>query len=280
MKSPRALLWIFVAVALVTGVWTPARAHADTEIPRSLRGIDIEDLTGHDVPRDVKLRDQNGQDFTLGDRLGGGKPTLLLLAYYQCPMLCSMVINGLTTGMKEIALTAGADYRVLVVSFDGRDTVEIARAKRQAYLAVYGRPVAGDGWDFAVGDPAEVKRLADAVGFHYRWDAETDQFAHAAGAFVLTPDGRLSRTLYGMSFTGKLLELSLVEGAQGKIGGAVDRFLLFCFHYDPNVGSYVLATQRLMKAGGVVTIFGLLFWLIRLRRGERGRIVRAVEQRS
>jgi protein SCO1/2 len=277
VKRAVALISMLLLGALLLG--GPARA-ADTAIPKQLEGIGIEDHTGATVPKDVKLYDPSGREVTVGSYLRDDKPLLLLLAYYECPMLCSLVINGLLQGMKDTSLSVGADYRVLVVSFDARDTVEIARKKREAYVGAYGRKVEGDGWDFTVGGAAEVKRLADAVGFRYRWDEKTEQFAHAAGAFVLTPDGRISRTLYGISFPSKNLGLALREAAGGKIGGIVDRVLLFCFHYDPLAGSYVLASARLMKAAGLVMVIGLLVLLLRLRRSERVRIARAAGQRS
>jgi protein SCO1 len=274
-KVVSRILALVLGVLLLAG---PARA-ADTAVPKALDGIDIEDRTGSAIPTSVVLRDQNGAEVTVGKYLRDGKPAILLLAYFECPMLCSLVINGLLHGMQQMtSLTAGRDFRVIVVSFDARDTVEKGRDKRASYLGAYGRPVEGDGWDFAIGAPSEVKRLADAVGFHYRWDEKTGQFAHAAGAFVLTPDGKLSRTLYGIAFSGKDLNLALREAGNGKIGGIVDRVLLFCFHYDPLAGSYTLAARRLMMVAGVITVMGLTVLLLRLRRGERVRIARTAGQ--
>lgn len=270
----RLLALLVIAAALFA---RPARA--DTTVPKQLQGAEIDDHTGQTVPRDIKLRDQNGREVTLGDYLADGKPLVVQLAYFECPMLCSLVINGLVQGMKAIPQVPGKDFRVLVVSFDPRDHLDVAKQKRDAYVGSYGKPVEGNGFDFALGDPAEVKRLADALGFHYRWDADAKEFAHAAGLFVLSPDGRISRTLYGMTFPPKDLNLSLREAALGKTTIS-DRLLLFCFHYDANAGKYTLAVVRLMKASGVVTLSLLSFWLVTLWRRDRRRRGQASEQRS
>jgi protein SCO1/2 len=252
----------------------PAPARADTELPKEFVGIDIEDRAGVELPRDVRLQTSGGRPVVLGDYLDGRRPVVLVLAYYGCPSLCSVVLNGVMNAMKGTRSSAGADYRFLVVSFDRRDTSDIAKAKRAAYVGSYGRPTDEGAFEFFTGDEAEVRRLADAVGFKYRWDAETEQFAHAAGAFVTTPDGRLSRTLYGVTFAPKDLELSLLEASGGKIGGALGRVLLFCFHYDPNARGYVLASMRLMKASGFVTLAVLAAWLLHFWRIERRRTAR------
>jgi len=265
----------FVAAALTAAVVTLApvsRALAgDPALPKELVGVDIEERPGALLPADVKLRDQEGRDVTLGSYLDGEHPVILVLAYYECPMLCSMVVNGLMLGMKGLAWTAGKEYRVVVVSFDPRDTPETARKKRASYLGAYGRPVPERGWEFLVGEEAEVRRVADAVGFRYRWEEETKQYAHAAGAFVFTPDGKLSRTLYGLNYSAKDLELSLLEASQGKLATAWGRVLLFCFHYDPAENKYVLATRRLMKAGGAFTVLGIGGMLLGFWRRERRR---------
>ncbi len=268
----RAALWgLAIALALVA---RPAPARADTELPREFVGIDIEDKAGASLPGDVRLRTSEGRPVLLGDYVDGKRPVVLVLAYYGCPSLCSLVLNGAMNAMKGIRPSAGADYRFLVVSFDGRDTSEVAKAKRASYVGAYGRPTDAGSFEFFTGEAAEVRRLADAVGFRFRWDAATEQFAHAAGAFVATPDGRLSRTLYGVSFPPKDLELSLLEASGGKIGGALGRVLLFCFHYDPNARGYVLASMRLMQASGFVTLAVLAAWLLHFWRIERRRTAR------
>lgn len=265
-------LFVLLA-ALALAVATPARSAraADTTVPPELTGADIVERPGALLPRDLKFRDQSGQEVELGRYAAGDKPLVLLLTYYECPMLCSLVLNGVLQAMKESDWTAGKEYRTLVVSFDPRDTPEAARKKRANYVEAYGRPVTGDGFDFLVGDEQSVRALADAVGFGYRWDETTKQYAHAAGAFVFTPDGRLSRTLYGITFPQKNFNLALREAGSGQVGSAWDRVMLFCFHYDPNARGYVLATKRLMTASGAASVVLLGFWLIRFWRMERSR---------
>ena len=259
------------ALALAALSWARPASADDTSVPVELQGIDIEDRQGAPLPRDIALRDQAGKSATIGDYLDGKRPVVLVLAYYECPMLCTLVINGALDEMKKLRWTAGDEYRVVVVSFDPRGTPEGAAKKRMNYLDAYGRPVAERGFDFLVGEETQVRALASAAGFHYRWDEQTKQFAHAAGAFVYTPDGRLSRTLYGITYPG--LKLALLEASEGKIGTVVDRVLLFCFHYDPLARGYVLATTRLVRASGVVTLAVLALWLLRLWRRERKRPV-------
>lgn len=238
-------------------------------VPQELAEVSIEERSGAEVPKDVLLRDPQGREVAFGSYLGDGRPVVLVLAYYQCPMLCTLVLNGLTDGLRSLGWTVGENFRVVTVSIDPRDSAELAAEKQAAYLAEYGRAVPPRGWDFLTGDEASVRRLADAVGFRYRWDEATGQYAHAAGAFVITPEGRLSRTLYGLSFPERELRLSLVEASEGKLGGAWGKVLMFCFNYDPHARSYALAAIRLMKAGGALTALllgGFLLWLSRRYR--------------
>jgi len=258
-------LTVFAILALALA----ATARADEAVPEELKGIGIEERPGASVPLDAPLVDPQGRPVTLARYVEGGKPVVLILAYYRCPMLCSLVINGMAQGLKELAWTAGDQFRFVVVSFDPRDSVQVAHDKREHYLADYGRRVGERGFDFLTGEEASVRRIADAVGFHYRWDAQTQQYGHAAGAFVLTPQGTLSRTLYGIVFPAKDLRLALLEASQGKLGGAWDQVLLFCFHYDPNARGYVLAATRVMEAAGALTVLLLGGFLLALWRHDR-----------
>ncbi len=244
---------------------------ADLSLPKELMGIEIDEKPGAKLPTDIRLRDGQGRDVRLADYFDGEHPVILALAYYDCPMLCTLVLNGLLDGLKGTDLTAGKDFRVVVISIDPRDTPETARKKRDTYVTAYGRPVADRGWDFLVADQADVKRVADTIGFKYRWDEPTNQFAHAAGIFVASPNATLSRTLYGIAFPSKDVKLALLEAAEGKIGSTMNRVLLFCFHYSVSENRYVLATRRLMKAGGVVTVIGLAGLLASYWRSERRR---------
>ncbi|UQA57808.1 SCO family protein [Polyangium aurulentum] len=263
-----ALARIVLTCALVAVAFATNARAAEPTIPKELQGIDIDERPGAVLPADVRLRDMAGKDVTLGSYFDGERPVVVLMAYYECPMLCSLVLNGMLKGMKGLEWTAGKEYRVVVVSFDPRDTPEAARQKREAYVGAYGRSVDERGFDFLVGDEAEVRRLADAIGFKYRWDTETKQYAHAAGAFAITPQGKLSRTLYGIEFQNKDLRLALLEASEGKLGAAWGRVLLFCFHYDSSEGEYVLAGRRLMKAFGGLFALVLAGFLVRMWRAE------------
>lgn len=241
---------------------------ANDDVPKPLQGIEITDKRGTVIPSSLHFRDQEGRDVTLGSYFDG-RPVLLVMAYYECPMLCTVVLNGLNAGLRDLAWKPGKEFRVLTVSFDvKRDTPALAKAKRAKYLEAYGRPVDDRGWDFLVGDEENVVALAKAIGFGYRWDQKTEQFAHAAGAFVITPDGKLSNTLLGIQFPERELRLALTEASQGKLGSAWDRVMLLCYHYDPNEHSYVLAGKRFMTAGGTLSALVLGVFLARLWRRE------------
>lgn len=244
-------------------------------VPAELQGVGVDERPGALAPPDVALTDQDGRPVRLGDYLDGKRPVLLVLAYYRCPMLCTLVLNGLSEGLRKLAWTAGDRFRVVTVSIDPRDTPEIARGKRQSYVAAYGRDPGTRGWDFLVGAEGEVERLARAVGFRYRYDERTEQYAHAAAAFVLTPDGRLARTLYGVLYPEATLRLALGEASLGRLSSVWDKVLLYCFHYDPKAGSYVASARNLMRLGGAVTLGALallLGWLWR-RPGRRAALV-------
>lgn len=259
-----------LAGALVIACAANAAAQIN-ELPRELSGVGIDERPGAVPPRDVQLRDQDGKAVRFGDLLDGEHPVVLVFAYFRCPMLCSMVLNGLSAGLKELAWTPGKEFRVVTVSIDPTDTPEMAAAKRANQLEAFAKKLPDHAWDFFVGSEAEVKRLADSVGFHYRYDESQKQYAHAAGAFLLTTDGRLSRTLYGITFPERSLRLGLVEASEGKMGGAWEKVLLFCYHYDPAAKGYVLFARRVMQLGGLLTVLVLLLLLRRVWRGLEAR---------
>jgi protein SCO1/2 len=242
-------------------------------LPQALEDIGIEDKAGAEIPRDVKLVHSDGTPFTVGDYLDGQKPLVVVLAYYRCPMLCSLVLNGMNNGLKAVKdKSAGKDFRVLVVSFDARDTTDVAREKRDNYAKAYGREVDRAGFEFATGDAAEVKRLADALGFRYRWDDKTQQFAHAAGLFFVTPGGKLSQVLTGIQFKGEEVDVALDEASKGGWHSPLRSALLYCFTYDPKSGSYVPIVRNLMKVGGAVTVAIVGALLLVMFRRERARV--------
>jgi len=195
---------------------------------------------------------------------------LLALVYYRCPMLCTQILNGVASSLKAVSFDPGQEFEVVSVSFDPKDTPELAASKKQSYLKRYGRPSTANGWHFLTGDPPNIKALTDAVGFRYKYDAASDQFAHASGIMILTPEGRLSRYFYGVEFAPRDVRLGLVEASANKIGNPVDEALLFCFHYDPATGKYgMIAINSLRWLGGGFALIGGLFLFFAWRREIR-----------
>jgi protein SCO1/2 len=197
---------------------------------------------------------------------------ILALVYYQCPSLCNMVLNGVVRSLKDLALTAGEDYDVVAVSFDPRETPEMARAKKQTYMKNYDRPGAEKGWHFLTGDEAASKALADSVGFRFVYDTMTNQYAHGSGIILLTPEGRAARYFFGIDYPARDVKLALVEASNGHIGSAIDQVELYCFHYDPANGKYGLVIMNVLRLGGLLTL-GLLagFMIVMFRRDFRAR---------
>jgi len=206
---------------------------------------------------------------TLGQYFGT-KPVVLAFAYYECPMLCTQVLNGLTSSLAVINETTGRDFEVVVLSFDPRETPVLATGKKKAYLDRYKRPGAEAGWHFLTGDEASIRTVTDAAGFYYAWDEQTQQFAHASGIVVATPDGRLSRYFFGIEYAPRDVKFALIESSAGRIGTAIDKLLLYCYHYDPSTGSYGFIAMRAVRIGGAVTLVALLsFVLLALSREQR-----------
>ena len=236
-------------------------------LPETLQTVGIEQRLGESLPLDVKLRTEDGKDVPLGDILKNGRPAILALVYYECPMLCNQVLNGLTGSLKGISLDPGKDFDVIAVSFDARENEKpgLAANKRQSYIERFGRKGTENGWHFLTGDQAAIDALTKAVGFKYEWDAKSNQFAHASGVMIVTPDGRLSHYFYGIDYSPKDLKLGLVEAADKMIGSVTDKLLLYCYHYDPASGKYGFAVLNAMRIGGIVTLLGMgamgfVFW--------------------
>jgi len=262
--------------AFVLGVLTASGAPADTQRPQVLRDVGFDQRLGAQVPLDLPFRDEAGRDVHLGDYFTG-KPVILVLAYYRCPRLCTLVLNGVMESLQELAFKAGDEFQVVAVSFDARETPEIAAAKKAAYLERYGRPGSEAGWHFLTGDQPAIDRLTEAVGFRYHYDAQQDQFAHASGVVVLTPGGKISRYFYGIRYEPRDLRLALVEASQNKIGSVVDQLLLLCYHYDPARGRYAATVVNLVRLGGVLTVLALGGFLVLAWRYERRRAAKALE---
>jgi protein SCO1/2 len=236
-----------------------------------LQAVGIDEHLDARLPMDLMFRDEAGEPVRLGDLFDGGRPVILTLGYYRCPMLCSLVLNGLVDSLKAIEMEPGDEFDLVTVSIDPGESHTLALEKKKSYLRYYGREDAGKSWAFLTGDAEPIRALADAVGFRYEYLPDQDQFAHAAVVFVITPDGRVSRYLYGVQYEPKTVRLGLVEASEGRIGTITDRFLLFCYHYDAAEGTYGPAAMKIMRLGGFVTLVALaflvgIFWLRELRR--------------
>ena len=270
----RLITTLLLALALIA---TPslARAAGPPALPRVAEKADLDEHLGRQIPRALAFHDQDGRRVSLGDSFDGKRPVVLVLAYYHCPMLCGLVLRGVVDGMNQLRFTLGEDYRALTVSIDPRDTPAGARAKQRSSLGAL--PRGGDtpaGWPFLVGEQASIAKLADAVGFRFAYDPRTDQFAHPAAAIVLTPEGRVSRYLYGVTFSARDLRLSLVEAGEGKTGTIVDRIIMTCYRYDPAARAYGPFVVGFVRIGGafilaaVAGTVGLLFLREARRRRE------------
>jgi protein SCO1/2 len=242
----------------------------ENRFPPELEGVGIDEKLGARVNLDLEFTAENGYQVPLRSFFRSGRPVILNLVYYKCPMLCNLVLNGQTSSLKEVAWTVGEQFDVVTISIDPEEMFNLAVAKKKWYLEQYGRP-AESGWHFLTDYQGNARRLADQIGFHYRWDAATQQWAHAAAIMVLTPDGRVSRYLYGIKYQPRDLRLALTEASEGKLGTVGDKLLLFCFHYDPSSKAYVPFARNLMKLGGVLTVFVLGGFLTVLWRRERKR---------
>jgi protein SCO1 len=270
-KKFNSIAAILLSLALLTasawgqmnnGVMSPP---ANSRPPR-LENVGIEQHLDAQVPPDLVFRDETGKTVKLGDYFGK-KPLILNLVYYNCTMLCGEALAGLSSAMRLVKFDVGNQFDVITVSFDPRETPEMAAAKKIDYVKRYGRANAAAGWHFLTGQPESINALTKAVGFQYQYDAKSNQYAHATAIMVLTPQGRISRYFYGVDFPPKDLRMGLVEASQGKIGNAVDAVLLYCYHYDPETGKYGAMVSNILRLAAAATILllgGLLFVLWRL----------------
>lgn len=251
--------------------YDPTQAGTSSGLPEILKSVGIEQHLNGQLPLDAEFKDDNGNLVKLGGYFGKNRPVVLALVYYECPMLCNEVLNGLTGSLKGISFDAGKEYDVVAISFDARENEkpDLAKNKKASYLKRYGREGAENGWHFLTGTQAEIDKVTQAVGFNYQYDAATNQFAHAGGITIITPDGKISRYLYGIDYAPKDLKFSLMDSAEGKIGNPAEQLYLYCFHYDPSTGKYGLTILKILRLMAVATIIGLggmifIFW----RRGK------------
>lgn len=231
--------------------------------------IDIVEHRGATIPLDLTVTNEDGVAVPLSSYFQKDRPVILMLGYYECPMLCNLVFNGMAEAVKTLPLVAGKDYQILSLSINPRETAELAKAKKRTYAAAVGKPEMQNGWQFLTADSATSARLANAIGFRYFYDTDQKQYAHAAAAYVLSPAGVICRYHYGIEFPERDLRWSLIEAAQGKIGEPLDKLLLYCYHYDPEARSYSPMAMRFMQLGGLVTVAFVGSTIVVLRRHEK-----------
>ena len=271
MRGVRVGLVGVLAVVAV-GLAPPAVAQRAEPLPRGLDGVGITERLGARVPLALEFTAEDGRPVKLSRYVTGTKPVILTLNYFRCPMLCKLLLNGLVEGIRGLPWTPGDQFEVITVSFDPLETHTLAMLKKEEYIGELGRPAAAAGWHFLTGTQPNIKALTDAVGFSYRYDEERQQYAHPAGIFLLTPNGRVARVLYGVVFEPKTLKLALTEAGEGKVGSAGEQILLYCFHYDANAGRYVVAAGNIMRLGGAATAIVVGVWLVGAwRRGGHPR---------
>ena len=285
MTTRRAAALALVAAALAAA--TPARAQfwrskdrgggaPPTDLtPLALEDVRIEEKLGNQVPLDVVLEDGNGRPYRFGSAFDGRRPVVLALVYYECPMLCGLILSGMAKAMRENGLELGKDYQAVTVSFDADEKPIQGAERRRGYLQSMGRTDAGPEWPFLVGAAERTRRLSDAAGFYFKRDEVSGEWAHMAAIFVLTPDGKVSRYLYGIEYPPKDLRLALVEAADGKVGTSFDRFLLTCYRYDPASRKYEPYALGFVRAGGLAVLLGLAGLITTLVWRERRTRARA-----
>jgi len=280
-KEVRSRFFIVAAMLLILSslqVWAqgmrgPMMNGESMGVPASqklpgLQFVGIEQHLNAEIPADLAFRDELGNNVKLGDYFTQGRPVILNLGYYQCPMLCGEVLQGLTGSLKVLSFNVGKDFDVVTVSFDPHETPDMAATKKRDIMRRYGRAGADEGWHFLTGPAESINALTRAVGFQFQWDEKTQQYAHATTIVVLTPDRRVSKYFYGVEFPPKDLRLGLVEASQNKIGTFTDQMLLYCYHYDPRTGKYGAIISRIMSIAGAATILFLGAFIFVLYRAD------------
>jgi protein SCO1 len=244
-------------------------------MPTALQNVGIDQKLDAQLPFDAEFKNEDGKTVKLGEYFGTGRPVILALVYFECPMLCNEVLNGLTGTLKGISFDAGKDFDVVAISFDARenDKPDLAKNKKASYLARYERKGAENGWHFLTGTQSEIDKVTQAVGFNYVYDTKTEQFAHAGGIMIATPQGRMARYFYGIDYAPRDVKFGIMESAEGKIGNPAEKLYLYCFHYDPSTGKYGLTILSVMRLGGVLTILGLGGMLFVFWRRSKSKII-------
>jgi protein SCO1/2 len=236
-------------------------------LPPQLVGVGVEEHLGATVDLNLTFIAENGYPVALRDYFHKGRPVLLNLIYYSCPMLCNLILNGQVATLREIPWTPGNEFEIVTISIDPSESFDLARKKKLVYLGSYDRPAPG--WHFLTDHENNAKKLSEQMGFKYRYDESQGQYAHAAAIFVLTPEGKISRYLYGARYRARDLRFALAEASENRITLTLEKILLFCYHYDPKAGGYVLFATNVMRLGGIITVFTIIFFLWRMIRAER-----------
>lgn len=256
-----------VVSAQDSGRLAPQQGVPSNQLPAPLNRVAFEQRLNAQLPLDLPFKDEDGNAVKLGDYFGR-KPVVLTFVYYECPMLCTQVLNGLESALRVLNESVGDEFDVVTVSFDPRETPALASGKKKAYLDRYKRASAAQGWHFLTGEQASIDALTKAAGFSYTWDEETKQFAHASGIVVATPAGKLSRYFFGIEYSPRDLKFALMESTTERIGSLADQVLLYCYHYDPAKGNYGFVAMRAVRVGGAVTLFALLGFVFVSLRSE------------
>ena len=259
----------FLATLGMTLLCLPAFAINSATPPQLPGEVSFQQKLNAQLPLDLMFRDESGKIVRLRELFNHDKPVLLNFMYYRCPMLCPMVMEGISSGLTELKFDVGKEFDVITVSIDPRDMPQDAVRKKDMYIKRYGRLSAASGWHFLTGHESAIRALTNAVGFHYAYDPQHDQFAHATGVVVLTPSGRVSRYIYGFEYRARDLRLALVEASSSNIGTPADQILLLCYHYDPATGKYSRAAMNAVRAGGIATLAGLVGFIVVMLRKER-----------
>ncbi len=255
-------LYRAVCLGLFLGIFqTPGMGQVLNDSIPGLLKIDVEENLGDHIPLDLSFFNTRNKPVQLKDYFTEGVPALVVMAYSDCPMLCSLVLDGLYDGVSQMDRFPGEGYRILTVSIDPEETPGMAKRKQDLYLERFTEKISPESWDFLVGNEPQIKTLADALGFKYYYDEDLKQFAHPAVLFVLTGEGVISRYFFGLEFPSRDLKFALIDASQGKIGSTIEKLILYCFHYDPDARGYVLFAANLMKLGGAVTLAILIIML-------------------
>ncbi len=260
-----------LALAILAVMSSPLQAQTEDRLPDVYKGVGVTERLGEFVPGELVFRNQDGMEVTIEDLVQTGRPVILNFVYYSCPMLCSILLDQLVEGLKEVAWNPGKEFQIVTVSMAPFEGPELARKQKDRYVALLQRPGAESGWHFLTGGENEVAALADAVGYGYRWVEDTNDYAHPAALIFLSGEGRITRYLHGMDYPADNLEKALIEAGEGSVASLMDRIVLYCYRYDPASNAYVVHAENLMKAGGLLTIvlLGGLLLIMWRREGDR-----------